>query len=255
MPTGVPIALKLSSVLLDQVPIQSIHSPFAMAILYWFTEQWLGKPEPMLIPFRMVAVVIPFQTVIVVEGIGSYAFNLAWIYQGDSIFLAGAFQNTSNIYLDTFPNNEGCDSIIETMLWIYPVQNGTDSLTICQGDSALLGNIYRTTAGIYSDTTIVGGTAIINSTTLFINSPQISSSSMNLNTGDSAFLAGSWRYVSGTYCDTIGACDSINCVTLTIAPVTYVTFVDTIEICLGDSVFTGGAYQFNTGNLYRYGRK
>ncbi|MDC1221224.1 M43 family zinc metalloprotease [Salibacteraceae bacterium] len=186
-------------------------------------------------------------TVIVTEGVGSYAFVIDWIYDGDSILLGGMFQTTSDIYLDTFPNNEGCDSIIETLLWVYPVQNGTDTLTICQGDSALLGNVYRTTAGVYADTSILAGTAVINSTTLFINVPQISSSNMNLNTGDSAFLAGSWRFVSGTYCDTIGACDSVNCVTLTIAPVTYVTFIDTVEICFGDSAFAGGTYQYNTG--------
>ena len=159
----------------------------------------------------------------------------------------GCSQTTSDIYLDTFPNNEGCDSIVETLLWVYPVQNGIESLTICQGDSALLGNVYRTTAGVYADTSIVAGTAVINSTTLFINAPQISSSNMNLNTGDSAFLAGSWRFVSGTYCDTIGACDTVNCVTLTVTPVTYVTFIDTIEICFGDSAFAGGTYQYNTG--------
>lgn len=186
-------------------------------------------------------------TVIVTEGVGSYAFVIDWIYDGDSILLGGLFQTTSDIYLDTFPNNEGCDSIVETLLWVYPVQNGIESLTICQGDSALLGNVYRTTAGVYADTSIVAGTAVINSTTLFINAPQISSSNMNLNTGDSAFLAGSWRFVSGTYCDTIGACDTVNCVTLTVTPVTYVTFIDTIEICFGDSAFAGGTYQYNTG--------
>ena len=186
-------------------------------------------------------------TVIVTAGAGSYAFYLNWIYQGDSIFLAGMFQTTSDIYLDTFPNNEGCDSIVETMLWVYPVQNGTDSLTICQGDSVILGSIFRSTVGVYADTVFVGGTAMINSTTLFINVPQVSSSNMNLNTGDSAFLAGNWRYVSGTYCDTIGACDSVNCVTLTIGSVTYVTFIDTVEICFGDSAFAAGTYQFNTG--------
>ncbi len=186
-------------------------------------------------------------TVTVADGVGSYEFVLNWIYQGDSILLGGMFQTISDIYLDTFPNNEGCDSIMETLLWVYPIQNGTDSLIICQDDSVLLGNVYRTTAGVYVDTSIVSGTALVNSTTLFINVPQISSSNLNLNTGDSAFLAGIWRFISGTYCDTIGACDSVNCVTLTIAPVTYVTFIDTVEICFGDSAFANGTYQYNSG--------
>lgn len=186
-------------------------------------------------------------TVIVEEGAGSYDFFLAWIYQGDSTFLGGAFQTQGNLYTDTFASSGGCDSIVETLLWVYPVQNGMDSLSICQGDSTLLGGVYQSTAGVYIDTTFVGGTAVINTTTLFVNTPQTSTTSMNIATGDSAFIAGGWRFTSGTYCDTIGACDSLICVQLTVAPVTYLTISDSIEICFGDSAFAGGSYQYNSG--------
>jgi hypothetical protein len=186
-------------------------------------------------------------TILVQNGLGSYGFYLVWIYQGDSIFLGGAFQSNANIYVDTFASANGCDSVVETFLWVYPVQFGTDSITICQNDSVLLGGIFRSTAGTYIDTTIIGGTAHINTTSLFINVPTQVNNSMSIVLGDSAYLAGAWRTGSGTYCDTIGNCDSLICTQLTVNVVTYLTISDTVELCEGDSAFAGGAYQYNTG--------
>jgi len=185
--------------------------------------------------------------IVVQNGLNAYSFFLTWIYQGDSVFLGGAFQTTSNIYLDTFSSSNGCDSVVETLLWVYPVQFGTDSITICQNDSVLLGGIFRSTAGTYADTTFSGGTAIINSTTLFISVPAQVSNSMSIVSGDSAYIAGSWRTTAGTYCDTIGSCDSVICTTLTVNVVTYLVINDTVALCAGDSAFAGGAYQYNAG--------
>lgn len=186
-------------------------------------------------------------TIIVTEGAGSYQFELAWIYNGDSIFLEGMYQTLANIYLDTFATNGGCDSIVETLLWVYPVQNGTDSITICQGDSMLLGGMLRSTAGAYSDTAMIGGTAFINQVTLFVNQPVFSNTNMFIATGDSTFLAGMWRYTSGTYCDTIGGCDSIICTQLDVDSLSYLNITDSTEICFGDSFLIGNSYYYTNG--------
>ena len=186
-------------------------------------------------------------TIIVMEGSGSYQFELNWIYSGDSILLGGAYQTQADIYLDTLVSSGGCDSVVETMLWVYPVENGTDSITICQGDSIELGGMLRSTVGAYADTNFIGGTAHINQVTLFINQPVISNSNMFIATGDSAFLAGMWRYTSGTYCDTIGGCDSINCIQLSVDSLTYLTIMDSVEICTGDSFQIGNSYYSTSG--------
>ena len=95
------------------------------------------------------------------------------------------------------------------MLWVYPVETGTDSITICSGDSIELGGILRTTAGTYTDTNMLGGTAHINQVTLFVNTPSNINTSLSIAQGDSVLLGGIYRTASGTYCDTIGVCDTI----------------------------------------------
>ena len=97
----------------------------------------------------------------VLEGTGSYQFVLKWIYAGDSIYLEGSYQTVSDIYLDTLPSAQGCDSVVETFLWVYPVQTALDTAWICQGDSILLGGAMQTTAGSYYDTIWSSGTAFL----------------------------------------------------------------------------------------------
>ena len=183
----------------------------------------------------------------VLEGTGSYQFVLDWIYQGDSILLEGDYQTVSDIYLDTLSSSLGCDSIVETFLWVYPVQNILDTAWICQGDSIWLGGALQTTAGSYYDTIWSGGTAYLTTTQLYANAPITLQTSQTIYTGDSAFLGGMWRYTSGMYCDTIGYCDTIECTVLTVDSNTYFALYDTVTICLGDSHLIGGMYQTTLG--------
>ncbi|MDZ7846547.1 MAG: hypothetical protein U5L96_07145 [Owenweeksia sp.] len=72
------------------------------------------------------------------------------ICQGDSVLIAGVYQNTSGVYQEIFMAASGCDSICGVMdLGVLPdvIANKTDS--ICQGDSVMIGGIWRNTAGVY----------------------------------------------------------------------------------------------------------
>ncbi|HIG58856.1 MAG TPA: gliding motility-associated C-terminal domain-containing protein, partial [Flavobacteriales bacterium] len=94
----------------------------------------------------------------------------------DSIFLQGAYQDTAGIYYDTLTSALGCDSIVETTLTIIAFPTSTLSVSICQGDSILLGGSYQTTTGVYNDTIIGGGSSGCDSltvTTLTIDAPPI----------------------------------------------------------------------------------
>lgn len=75
------------------------------------------------------------------------------ICEGDSILLGGSYQTTAGTYIDSISNMMGCDSVIlTTNLSIIPTIMTFDTLGICQGDSILLGGVYQTATGTYSDT-------------------------------------------------------------------------------------------------------
>jgi len=82
----------------------------------------------------------------------TYQINLTeTICQGDSIFLAGAFQNTAGIYIDNLQTILLCDSIINTTLIVGDVYYDSVTVNICEGDSMFLGGNFQTSAGVYND--------------------------------------------------------------------------------------------------------
>ena len=93
------------------------------------------------------------------------------ICTGDSLFLQGAWQTTTGIYVDTLATtNTGCDSIIITNLAVNSVITTASTATICEGDSLFIGGGYQSIAGAFSDTLPgPGGCDSILTTTLIIN--------------------------------------------------------------------------------------
>jgi len=73
------------------------------------------------------------------------------ICSGDSIFLGGAFQNSSGTFQDNYPTNFGCDSSVTTNLAILSSPFTSDTATICAGDSILLGGVFQNSGGLFSD--------------------------------------------------------------------------------------------------------
>src|SRR5690606_40421442 len=94
----------------------------------------------------------------------------------------GAYQTTAGTYIDTLSGgaSNGCDSIISTTLNVNLINTNSSSITICQGDSALIHGNYETTAGIYTQTyTNVNGCDSIEQVTLILISPCITSQIVN----------------------------------------------------------------------------
>lgn len=71
---------------------------------------------------------------------------------GDSIFFSNAWHSNPGNYIDSLTTATGCDSIVNTTLYVDPLPVFYDTISICQYDSALVGNQYRTVPGIYTDT-------------------------------------------------------------------------------------------------------
>lgn len=99
------------------------------------------------------------------------------ICQGDSIFLAGAFQSTAGNYVDTLVGGSsvGCDSIITTTLNINPTKFSSQSFTECPGFSITVGGNVYTSTGIYTDvlTTSLGCDSIIETNLTIIATSQV----------------------------------------------------------------------------------
>jgi len=94
----------------------------------------------------------------------SFQFNQTQtICSGDSIFLAGGFQSTAGIYTDSLQTVLSCDSLINTTLIVGNNYNDTIAVSICQGDSILLGGNFQTLAGNYIDSlpTIIGCDSVV----------------------------------------------------------------------------------------------
>ncbi|PCI92880.1 MAG: hypothetical protein COB15_17185 [Flavobacteriales bacterium] len=94
------------------------------------------------------------------------------------------YTSDNNTAIDTLINIDGCDSVINLNLTIYPTYLINQNNSICQGDSILIYGTYQNTTGIYYDSLqTINGCDSIFSTTLTINSlPNVSLASFNPDT-------------------------------------------------------------------------
>ncbi len=171
------------------------------------------------------------------------------ICSGDSALIHGIYQSTAGNYLDTLASVAGCDSIIDVLLNVDPSYFIQNSLTICQGDSALLDGAYQTTSGVYTDfdLTVLGCDSIIE-TTLTVTPAPVFNETISICDGDSVLVNGTYLSLAGTYSDTLSAvngCDSI-AETLIVVNPTYL-IPESLTICQGDSALLGGTYQLTSG--------
>ena len=174
------------------------------------------------------------------------------ICNGDSIMLGGFHQFTAGSYLDTLTNSNGCDSILTTVLSIIPGKLDSVNIYICQGDSIMLGWVYRTIPGFYVDsfTTNQFCDSIV-ITNLSILTLDYDTAVMSVCQGDSAFLAGAWQSGAGLHTDTLGnvfGCDSLAITNLIILTPTITNLNQ--ERCTGDSLFINGSWKHNSGVFY-----
>ena len=150
-------------------------------------------------------------------------FNTATICDNDSIFLAGAWQNTQATYTSNLQTAAGCDSIVVTTLTVQSTSSSQNTVSICQGEAVIIHGSFQTNAGVYVGTypNSVGCDSIV-STTLVVNPKYSNPISETICQGDSTFFDGTWLTASGTYIDssqTVAGCDSITTLSLTVTPI------------------------------------
>ena len=174
--------------------------------------------------------------------------NPITICDGESIFLEGALQTTSGLYLDSLTTIEGCDSIVLTDLTV--VFPSYESLTFTVCDSFTSPNNYEwTTSGIYTDTLInsVGCDSVI-TYDLTVNYTTYGSESV---AACNEYLSPSGNYLwtsSGVKMDTIPnalACDSVITIDLTIH---YTSYSSIEELACDEYISPSGHVWFTSGN-------
>jgi hypothetical protein len=173
------------------------------------------------------------------------------ICAGRSYLFNGINRTAAGVYLDTFANYVGCDSVVTLNLSIRPTSTGTISASICSGTSYLFNGVNRTLAGAYLDTftNYVGCDSVVtlNLTVLPTSSRAFS---VNLCPGGSYFYNGVNRTVTGTYLDTFTnylGCDSV--VTLNLLIYAPVTRTQNITICNPATIIVGSHTYSSAGTF------
>ena len=77
--------------------------------------------------------------------------NLQSICSGESYTINNNTYTQPGSYTDILTNFAGCDSIVNTVLSVYPVNNISNNVDICIGDSIVVGSNVYNLDGIYTD--------------------------------------------------------------------------------------------------------
>ena len=167
------------------------------------------------------------------------------VCQGDSAFLAGAWQSGAGLHTDTLGNVFGCDSLAITNLIILTPTITNLNQERCTGDSLFINGSWKHNSGVFYDTlsSIVGCDSFV-VTNLIVSSQIVVNQSFDVCFGDSIQINGMYQNFAGAYTDTaisIFGCDSITNTQLLINPIKIDS--TSISICSGQSYFVGGANQ------------
>lgn len=187
--------------------------------------------------------------IIVLETEFNQSFSLC---EGDSITVGDHVYSQTGIYTDSYISSFGCDSIIITNLKINPVANIVQNITLCQGDSLLVGDTLYFDSGIYIDTLASeAGCDSIITTNLEIYNTFFQYDFYQTCAGDSVVANNRIYTETGIYQDTfktILGCDSI--IVSDIKILNPHVFED-VSLCSGDSLVVGGNIISIAGN-YTY---
>jgi len=157
------------------------------------------------------------------------------ICEGITYLLATKSYTSSGIYYDTLNSSNGCDSVLMLNLHVVPLSYGPFDITICQGDSAVIGSSVYYSSGVYYDTFMSarGCDSIVISSVRVSNHSQIFNNA-TICAGESLTVGNSTYTGTGVYYDTLlsaTGCDSIIQTNLLVLPVRF-TMIDTV-ICAG----------------------
>ncbi|MFT6923849.1 MAG: putative repeat protein (TIGR01451 family) [Crocinitomicaceae bacterium] len=123
---------------------------------------------------------------VAIEAIPISSLNAVQICDGDSVQIFSEFQSLPGLYSDTLNASNGCDSIIQKELIVFPYLGVNDlGITqVCENDSALIFNNYTGTSGVYFDTiqSLNGCDSILQIELVVSNLPVVSIGTLSIDT-------------------------------------------------------------------------
>ncbi|WP_338395407.1 hypothetical protein [Fulvitalea axinellae] len=171
---------------------------------------------------------------------------------GDSAFVAGAYRHESGLYYDSLVSSFGCDSVMVTDFTVGERAASRRDMSICSGDSVLLGGEYRKSSGTFADMlTATSGCDSVVTTNLTVLPIRRTSVDSLICSGDRVLFGERYYSNSGVYTDTVrdaSGCLRINTLNLTV-PDRYF-FNNSMMICAGDSIRIGGLFRKTAGTYY-----
>ena len=135
------------------------------------------------------------------------------ICQGSSIQVGTSTYDSQGIYLDTLQTINGCDSIVNSILFVLPEITSSDEMTICKGGTYDYNGTILTSEGVYTEifTTSSGCDSTVY-LSLFVTEPPIGYEVETICIGEVLNFGGIDISESGIYFDTVQSsdgCDSL----------------------------------------------
>jgi gliding motility-associated-like protein len=135
------------------------------------------------------------------------------ICEGSSIQVGSSTYDSEGVYVDTLQNTNGCDSIVNSVLFILPEITASDEATICMGGSFDYNGTLLSEEGVYTETfTTPSGCDSTVYLSLFVTEPPYGYEAKTICIDSLLIFGGNELTESGIYFDTIqsaNGCDSI----------------------------------------------
>jgi hypothetical protein len=164
------------------------------------------------------------------------------ICQGESYSFNGNSYSVAGTYVDTLTSANGCDSVVTLELTVLPGATGSETASICEGESFQFNGNSYSVAGTYVDTlTAANGCDSVVTLELTVLPGATGSETASICQGDSFQFNGNSYSVAGTYVDTLtsaNGCDSILQLQLIVLPMPEIDSVSVQHPTCGDT--TGG---------------
>jgi gliding motility-associated-like protein len=174
------------------------------------------------------------------------------ICEGESVTIGSSTYTLSGTYQDVFIAQDGCDSIVNLALTVFPIPVTNLVQVICAGESFSVGTSTYINTGMYQDvlTAVTGCDSIVN-LSLTVN-PNFNTILTEAICDGESFTVGTSTYtVSGVYTDVLTAsnnCDSTVTLNLTVHPIPMTNLTEII--CAGET-FTVGTSTFSTTGTFQ----
>ncbi len=189
------------------------------------------------------------------SSVSSSYFSYVWqspngtITIGDSlVFNPFAAADTGWYHVLKIVNINGCNDTLEIDYYIPSVDSITQNLSVCEGDSVVVGIQVYYLPGVYHDTLItVNGCDSLVVTTLSFSALPVDSNTVSICNGDSIQVGINYYTLPGMYVDTIP--DVGFCKKIMITQLNVITIVDSVSvsICPGDSLVIGNIVHQQAG--------